>query len=92
MLGFGLLTGSGIKDQGGTVLVYRSAELTRGWQLAGEMCSGKQEDGTGIVWEVRRHACFSDLRPSAQAELVPTHHEWALSPSRGDGMNRACSS
>eukprot|EP00967_Tisochrysis_lutea_P126658 scaffold214451_cov16-Tisochrysis_lutea.AAC.1 len=48
--GWTILIGSGIKEQGGTILVYRSWELAKGWKLAGELCCGKKEDGTGIVW------------------------------------------
>jgi hypothetical protein len=34
-----------------------------GWKLAGELCSGKKEDGTGIVWvsEAQQHFALRDL-------------------------------
>eukprot|EP01025_Chloroclados_australasicus_P023229 TRINITY_DN2361_c0_g1_i10.p1 TRINITY_DN2361_c0_g1~~TRINITY_DN2361_c0_g1_i10.p1 ORF type:complete len:714 (+),score=91.50 TRINITY_DN2361_c0_g1_i10:95-2143(+) len=45
-----MLMGSGIKDQGGTVLVYRSKELKQGWQYDGRLCQGDSSQ-TGAMWE-----------------------------------------
>lgn len=47
-----MLIGSGIKDKGGTALVYGSTKLEEGWELLGLLCEGNHaEDDTGIVWE-----------------------------------------
>ena len=47
-----MLIGSGIKDKGGTALVYGSKRLEDGWELLGLLCEGNHaEDDTGIVWE-----------------------------------------
>ncbi|PNW74664.1 hypothetical protein CHLRE_12g488000v5 [Chlamydomonas reinhardtii] len=47
-----LIIGSGVKDNGGTVLVYKSKELLDGWQLHGELCHGRGEGSTtGFIWE-----------------------------------------
>jgi sucrose-6-phosphate hydrolase SacC (GH32 family) len=45
-----MLIGSGLKGQGGAALVYRSSELTAGWELEGTLCEGSSVD-TGVVWE-----------------------------------------
>ena len=47
-----MLIGSGIKDKGGTALVYGSVRLEDGWELLGLLCEGNHaNDDTGIVWE-----------------------------------------
>ncbi len=47
-----MLMGSGIKDKGGTALVYGSKKLQEGWELLGLLCEGDHAaDDTGIVWE-----------------------------------------
>jgi len=47
-----MLIGSGIKDRGGTALVYGSKRLEAGWELLGLLCEGNHEvDETGVVWE-----------------------------------------
>ncbi|KXZ48111.1 hypothetical protein GPECTOR_30g206 [Gonium pectorale] len=45
-----MLIGSGLKEAGGTALVYRSPDITRGWRFAGHLCSWPNP-GTGICWE-----------------------------------------
>ncbi|KAF5833739.1 glycosyl hydrolase [Dunaliella salina] len=69
--GWTILIGAGIKEQGGTTLVYRSWELSRGWKLAGELCCGKKEDGTGIVWECPLLARLEPL----DADRMPAGHK-----------------
>ncbi|KAG2494571.1 hypothetical protein HYH03_007337 [Edaphochlamys debaryana] len=49
-----IVIGSGVKDSGGTILVYTSPELTPldGWHLHGELCHGRDNGSeTGFVWE-----------------------------------------
>jgi sucrose-6-phosphate hydrolase SacC (GH32 family) len=47
-----MLMGSGLKDKGGTALVYGSESLEKGWELLGLLCEGNHSrDDTGIVWE-----------------------------------------
>ncbi|KXZ49898.1 hypothetical protein GPECTOR_19g349 [Gonium pectorale] len=49
-----LVIGSGVKEEGGVVLVYTSKELMSpdGWQLQGELCHGRgMSSSTGIMWE-----------------------------------------
>ena len=45
-----MLIGSGIKDKGGTALVYGSQHLDKEWKLLGMLCEGIADD-TGVVWE-----------------------------------------
>ncbi|GLC44140.1 Putative beta-Fructufuranosidase [Pleodorina starrii] len=45
-----MLIGSGLKGQGGTVLVYRTQDLTRGWRFISDMCSWP-DTRMGVVWE-----------------------------------------
>ncbi|GLC68481.1 Putative beta-Fructufuranosidase [Pleodorina starrii] len=45
-----MLIGSGLKDGGGTALVYRTQDITRGWRFVGHLCSWPNP-GTGICWE-----------------------------------------
>lgn len=44
-----ILMGSGIKGEGGAVLVYRTQNLKADWQLAGLLCLGDAD--TGAMWE-----------------------------------------
>lgn len=44
-----ILVGSGIRDVGGAVLVYRSDDLTSGWRCDGYLCKG--DGATGAMWE-----------------------------------------
>ncbi|GLC44182.1 Putative beta-Fructufuranosidase [Pleodorina starrii] len=47
-----MIIGCGVKDNGGTVLVYTSKELLDGWQLHGELCHGRENGATtGFMWE-----------------------------------------
>ncbi|GLI58965.1 hypothetical protein VaNZ11_000751, partial [Volvox africanus] len=47
-----MIIGSGIKDNGGSVLVYTSKALLDGWQLHGELCHGRENGATtGFMWE-----------------------------------------
>jgi beta-fructofuranosidase len=43
------LIGAGIKNQGGTVFLYRSDDL-KSWKLVGPICQGKQAE-SGSMWE-----------------------------------------
>ncbi|KAG2484234.1 hypothetical protein HYH03_016969 [Edaphochlamys debaryana] len=45
-----MLIGSGLKGAGGTALVYRSADITRGWRFVGELCRWPTKE-LGEVWE-----------------------------------------
>ncbi|PNH04923.1 hypothetical protein TSOC_008958, partial [Tetrabaena socialis] len=45
-----MLIGSGLKGAGGTALVYRSHEITKGWRFEGHLCSWPNP-GTGTCWE-----------------------------------------
>uniref|UniRef100_A0A7S3QUF1 beta-fructofuranosidase n=1 Tax=Dunaliella tertiolecta TaxID=3047 RepID=A0A7S3QUF1_DUNTE len=72
--GWTILIGSGIKEQGGTILVYRSWELAKGWKLAGELCCGKKEDGTGIVWECPLLAHLEPLDADRMPAGYKHHH------------------
>jgi beta-fructofuranosidase len=47
--GWYCVIGSGIKDQGGTVFLYRSSDLV-GWQYLHELCRGDPAE-TGRMWE-----------------------------------------
>lgn len=49
-LPYKMLIGSGIKDKGGTALVYGSRYLDKEWELLGLLCEGIADD-TGVVWE-----------------------------------------
>lgn len=49
-LPYKMLIGSGIKDKGGTALVYGSRHLHKEWKLLGMLCEGIADD-TGVVWE-----------------------------------------
>lgn len=42
--------GSGIRDVGGLIFLYRSADL-RNWEYVHPLCSGEIGDGTGTMWE-----------------------------------------
>ncbi|KAG2494572.1 hypothetical protein HYH03_007338 [Edaphochlamys debaryana] len=45
-----IMVGAGVKDRGGTALVYRSKTLRDGdWTYVGELCRGFGD--TGIIWE-----------------------------------------
>ncbi|CAG9465064.1 unnamed protein product [Pedinophyceae sp. YPF-701] len=44
-----MLIGAGIAGEGGTVLVYRSNHMSRGWEYEGELCRGTLEHGA--MWE-----------------------------------------
>ncbi|EFJ50760.1 hypothetical protein VOLCADRAFT_103826 [Volvox carteri f. nagariensis] len=47
-----MIIGSGVKDSGGSVLVYTSKELLDGWQFHGELCHGRGNGAdTGFMWE-----------------------------------------
>jgi sucrose-6-phosphate hydrolase SacC (GH32 family) len=64
-----MLIGSGVKDKGGTALVYGSARLEDGWELLGLLCEGNHaEDETGIVWECPLVVPLTALPPE-QPEL-----------------------
>ncbi|EFJ50845.1 hypothetical protein VOLCADRAFT_88188 [Volvox carteri f. nagariensis] len=45
-----MLIGSGLKDGGGTALVYRTQDITRGWRFVGDLCSWPNPK-MGVVWE-----------------------------------------
>ena len=47
---YSMLIGAGIKDKGGTALVYGSDSLDKNWELLGLLCEGVADD-TGVVWE-----------------------------------------
>ncbi|KXZ49899.1 hypothetical protein GPECTOR_19g350 [Gonium pectorale] len=45
-----VMIGAGVKERGGTALVYRAESLRGGsWSYAGELCRGKGD--TGVIWE-----------------------------------------
>ncbi|KAG2452610.1 hypothetical protein HYH02_002847 [Chlamydomonas schloesseri] len=45
-----IMIGAGVRDRGGTALVYRSPKLRGGsWTYAGELCRGAGD--TGVIWE-----------------------------------------
>eukprot|EP00198_Chlamydomonas_reinhardtii_P001575 XP_001690911.1 glycoside-hydrolase-like protein [Chlamydomonas reinhardtii] len=45
-----IMIGAGVRDRGGTALVYRSPTLRGGsWTYAGELCRGAGD--TGVIWE-----------------------------------------
>mmetsp|Transcript_3104 Transcript_3104/g.8988 ORF Transcript_3104/g.8988 Transcript_3104/m.8988 type:complete len:620 (+) Transcript_3104:733-2592(+) len=50
-----LLIGSGIDKQGGALLLYRSQQLSSGWEYVGPFCMGQQRPSdpldTGAMWE-----------------------------------------
>ncbi|GFR46492.1 hypothetical protein Agub_g8070, partial [Astrephomene gubernaculifera] len=80
-----LLIGSGVKDNGGTVLLYTSRDLLDGWELHGELCHGRGNAATtGVMWECPI-LCKLDTRPSS-ATLMPHtkgrgHIDSSFSPS-----------
>eukprot|EP00891_Asterochloris_glomerata_P002385 jgi/Astpho2/2385/gw1.00044.86.1_t len=47
---WGMLLGSGIKGQGGSIMIYRSSELTGGWRYESMLCEADNVD-TGVMWE-----------------------------------------
>lgn len=47
---FRMLLGSGIKDEGGVALVYKSTSLLSGWEYVGFLCKASST-GTGGMWE-----------------------------------------
>ena len=47
--GWHMIIGSGLVDQGGTILSYSSPDLYH-WQYDGQLCSGEMSD-TGTMWE-----------------------------------------
>jgi sucrose-6-phosphate hydrolase SacC (GH32 family) len=44
-----ILMGSGLKEQGGTTLIYRARELAASWDYAGLLCLG--DPSQGAMWE-----------------------------------------
>ena len=44
-----ILMGAGLKDQGGTTMIYRAKELAAPWQYDGLLCIG--EPSQGVMWE-----------------------------------------
>jgi sucrose-6-phosphate hydrolase SacC (GH32 family) len=44
-----LLIGAGLKDKGGTTLIYRAKDLAAQWQYDGLLCTG--EPSQGAMWE-----------------------------------------
>ncbi|GLC44183.1 hypothetical protein PLESTB_000899400 [Pleodorina starrii] len=45
-----VMVGAGVKENGGTALVYRSPSLRGGsWSYVGELCRGRGD--TGVIWE-----------------------------------------
>ncbi|EFJ50995.1 hypothetical protein VOLCADRAFT_88180 [Volvox carteri f. nagariensis] len=77
-----MLIGSGLKDGGGTALVYRTQDITRGWRFVGHLCSWP-DPGTGICWEC---PFLVQLQPLPLcAHVLPTTDLAALMEAEGDG-------
>ncbi|KAK9821729.1 hypothetical protein WJX81_006531 [Elliptochloris bilobata] len=47
---WGMLLGSGLKDGGGAVMIYRSDKLRGGWRYDGMLCEAENAE-TGAMWE-----------------------------------------
>eukprot|EP00803_Ostreobium_quekettii_P007372 evm.model.scf_89.9 EVM.evm.TU.scf_89.9 scf_89:38243-42484(-) len=64
-----MLMGSGIKGEGGAVLVYTAKQLSADWQFKGLLCLGDAD--TGAMWEC---PLLVKLDPYKEPlERVPTH-------------------
>ncbi|KAG2446052.1 hypothetical protein HXX76_000654 [Chlamydomonas incerta] len=81
--GWTVMIGAGVRDRGGTALVYRSPSLRAGpWTYVGELCRGAGD--TGVIWEcpVMLHPpplpAVTRLVPPAAA---PPMHEPMSSPA-----------
>lgn len=48
---WGMLIGSGVKNLGGAVLIYRSTDLLSGWRYDGMLCESDDSTETGAMWE-----------------------------------------
>ncbi|DBA96005.1 TPA: hypothetical protein ACH3X1_001510 [Trebouxia sp. C0004] len=47
---WGMLMGSGLKGQGGAIMIYRSESLYGGWRFDGMLCEANNTE-TGAMWE-----------------------------------------
>jgi len=68
-----MLVGSGVRGQGGAVLVYRSYDLTNGWTYDGFLCEGCP----GNMWECPLLVPLNALpmrRPNAHSALLRKNH------------------
>lgn len=77
-----LIVGSGVKDEGGTILLYHSDAVSTGWHYQGDLTNGKTRrclDGadwdTGAMWE-----CPFFVQLSSQDEQTTDTHMLCVSP------------
>lgn len=75
-----MVLGSGIPDQGGMILLYRSPDLHT-WEYLGPLCEGKLAE-TGYNWECPnffplggRHVLLFSPQPLRQAHYYVGHYE-----------------
>ncbi|KAI8462969.1 MAG: glycosyl hydrolase [Monoraphidium minutum] len=82
-----VLIGSGLKNGGGTCLVYRTPSLRdpASWRYDGLLCSGDGE--TGAVWECPLIAELEPLPPGARARCPRSH--WASAAACAAAGSRA---
>jgi sucrose-6-phosphate hydrolase SacC (GH32 family) len=90
-----ILMGAGLKDQGGTTLIYRSKGLGTPWEYDGLLCLG--DPSQGAMWEcplLWRIAAAPDPDPGDidSAHVLAGHLRHTLSMSReldfGGGLER----
>eukprot|EP00775_Hariotina_reticulata_P013159 gene13159-13289_t len=65
-----VMVGAGVRDSCGTALVYRSRQLTSGWECMGRLC----ESSTSHMWECPIMALVSNTPPMQHASLRDHHH------------------
>lgn len=64
---WGMLMGSGLKGQGGAIMIYRSESLYGGWHFDGMLCEADNTE-TGAMWEcpLLMELRQTQQKPSAQ--------------------------
>jgi len=67
-----MMVGSGVREKGGTALMYKSKHLTSGWAFHGKLADGC--GGTGIAWECPVLAELPDSDAPRSAAAMPA---WA---------------
>ncbi|GMH32623.1 hypothetical protein BSKO_00457 [Bryopsis sp. KO-2023] len=71
---YGMLLGSGFKEEGGATLVYRSTSVLSGWRYDGMLCKAKSM-ATGLMWECPLLADLSSTTQGASRD-----HLFCISP------------
>lgn len=77
-----LVIGSGIDNKGGALLLYRSQELSSGWEYVGPLCIGTQCSSdpfdTGAMWECPFFQQLSPQQPESDGQATTAGENYVM--------------